>query len=229
MSKYANEEPMKASVGGGNYKPTPAGNHLSVCKGVVDLGTIDNTYEGKVTRKKMIQIYFEHPNLLDEEGNPFVTYLEEKFSMHKNANLRKLVNSWFAVTMTEEQAENFSAVSLLGCEAMVNVSIRTSKNGNEYNDIMGVSPIPAGVPLPKLIGEEFLFNYNLPFKTAEFELLDKLTQDKIRSSDEYLKLSGGGAQPAPAKAAAPAGATGNNPFAGAGGAQATVPPGTRPF
>lgn len=190
-SKYANENET-ASVGGGNFTPAPAGNHIANIIGIAILGTIETSFEGRISRKKMVRLYLELTNKKNEEdeGKPFVVGKDFTNSMHKNAGLRKLIEGGWG-SMTDDQAEVFNLVDLLGCQCMVNVSIETAtKSGKQYNDIIGLAPIPDGMPIPDPVNEEFLFNFNLPFKEAEFNRLENFVQDKIKTSDEWLALVG---------------------------------------
>jgi hypothetical protein len=224
MSKYANEV-VTGSLGG-KFTLAPAGNHAAVCIGFVDIGHVDNEYQGHVSKQRACRIYFELSNTIDEEneGKPFVVGQDYSFSMHSNANLRKMLNSWFGIKMDDVTAREFNHVNLLGCEGMVNVTVKTSGKGSEYNEVTSVTPMPSGMDLPVLKGEEFLFNYNPPFKQEEYDRLEKFVQDKIQTSEEWFKLFGG-SQPAQAsagKAAAPL-ATTPPPL------KATVGTGKRPF
>lgn len=224
-SKYSNEV-IESSMGGG-FTPAPSGNHLGVLVGVALLGTIDQTYKNVTSKKKMVRLYFELSNTINEEdeGKPFIVGVDLLNSMSPKSNMRKLINgAWGPIT--DEMAEKFNLVSLLGCQCMINVAVETAeKSGNQYNTVLGLSPIPDGVPVPVQKTEEFLFNFNPPFKQAEFELLEPFVQTKIKSSLEWLELVGA---PAPqVQATAPAGSV---PFAQQAAAPvATVAAGKRPF
>jgi hypothetical protein len=223
-SKYANEE--VGSEMGGNFTLAPAGNHKGVCIGVALIGTVDHEFEGKKSRRKTVRLYFELSNTTnpEDEGRPFIVGQDYLNSMNAKANLRKLLaGAWGKIT--DEQAERFNLVHLLTCQCLINVTVRKSAKGTEYNDILNLSPIPDGDPLPVQKTEEFLFNFNLPFKQAEFDRLEPFVQAKIKTSDEWVALVG---SPAPqAQTAAPAGAV---PFAQQTPApSATVPAGQRPF
>lgn len=225
MSKYDNEV-VESSLSGG-FTPAPAGNHIGVLVGVVLLGTIDTEFEGRVTRKKMLRLYFELSNTSnpEDEDKPFIVAKDYANTLGSKSNLRKLINgAWGPIT--DEQAEKLNLVKLLGCACMINVTVVTSqKSKNQYNDILNLSPIPDGVPMPVQKTEEFLFNFNLPFKEKEFNELEKFVQDKIKTSDEYQALVAN----APVQQAAPAG---NVPFATPGAQAQPAPQGAgakRPF
>lgn len=197
---YENEE-MTAAVGGNYALPDPA-NHVAICCGIVHLGTVDHTYEGKVTRKKMVRISFELVNtnhVFDEaKGNePFIVTKEFPFSMNKKAGLRKMLEAWRGASMTDDEAKAFNIVKLITAPCLVNVIIKTSGKGNKYVDIATVSQVPQGTNVPPLRKGTFLFNFNPPFKSDVFNSLPEYVQKVIKTSDEYLALSGAAQQPAP--------------------------------
>lgn len=196
MGKYDNEV-VESSLGGG-FTPAPQGNHKGVLVGVVLLGTIEQEYEGKVSRKKMVRLYFELSNTSndEDEGRPFVVAKDYLNSLNSKANLRKLLNGAFG-PITDKMVETFNMVRLLNCACLINVAIVKSAKGTEYNDILNLSPIPDGDPMPVQKTEEFLFNFNPPFKQLEFERLEPFVQAKIKTSDEYIALIGGVQQQAP--------------------------------
>lgn len=204
MSKYENEV-VESSTGGG-FTPAPAGNHLGVLVGVALLGTIDQSFKGVTSKKKMVRLYFELSNTINEEdeGRPFIVGVDLLNSMSSKSNMRKLINgAWGPVT--DAMAEKFNLVQLLTCECMINVAVVTAaSSGNQYNDVLGLSPIPDGVASPVQKTEEFLFNFNPPFKQAEFDKLEPFVQTKIKSSLEYAALVGAVPANTPQQAAPPA-------------------------
>ncbi len=213
-NKYANEEEHAAL--GGSFTPAPSGNHIATVIGIAIIGTIETEFKQVKSKKKMLRVYFELTNELnpEDENRPFVIGQDYANSLHKNANLRKdLEGGWG--TMTDAQAETFNLVNLLGCNCMVNLAIETSAKGSQYNDVLGLAPIPAGFPIPAPKNEIFLFNLNPPFKQAEFERCEKFVQEKIKSSDEYQKLL---SAPAPVQPAAAGFVPASN-----------VPAGNKPF
>jgi hypothetical protein len=212
MGKYDNEE-VKSTLGG-SFTPAPAGNHMGVCVGVAIIGTIDQEYEGHVSRKKMVRLYFELSNTLnsDDDDKPFIVGKDFLNSLNAKANLRKLLDGWRGSKMSNQEAEAFNLVKLLDHQCLINVAIKDSEKGGQYNDILNVSPIPDGVPVPVQKTESFLFNFNPPFKQAEFERLEKFVQDKIKTSDEYLALSGGATVATTAAAPVASVPAGKKPF-----------------
>ncbi len=212
-NKYAGE--TMHSETGGKIVLSPAGNHLSVCIGIVSLGTINKDYDGHPKKTKCLRAYFELTNTKNEEdeGRPFIVSEEYTDSLHSNSNLRKLLTGWFG-PITDKEADGFNLVNLIGCQGMCNVAIvKGEKSGKERNKIMGMTPIPEGVPMPELKGEPFLFNFNPPFKIDEFNNLEKWIQDIIKESDEYKAMEGVDVSaPAQAAAAPKATTTGKRPF-----------------
>jgi len=186
-------EEMHGDVG--SFTLAPAGNHPAICVSVVLIGTIDTTFKGNPVRKKLIRIGFELPKqrhvFNEAKGEePFVVYKEYTFSMG-NSNFKKMLESWRGEPFaSKEEAKKFNVVKLLGCECMANIVVKTSGNGNQYNDIATVTPLPDGLEVPAQSNKSTLFNFNPPFKTEVFNSLPEFIQNKIKSSDEYKALGG---------------------------------------
>jgi hypothetical protein len=213
-------EVMNSAIGG-NFKLTPAGNHLCRIYGIVSLGTADHEFTpegGKpvISHYKKIRLGFEllgQEHIFDPERGPepFVIWIEERDSMNKKSNLRKILKSWLAKEMTEEEAAKFNWVSLLGKEpgggarAMVNVIHKKTSKGNEVSEVAGITPAPTPVagqpPIPLGKIKPVLFNFNPPFKADVFKTLPEWIQKEIRRSDEYIKLVGADTTTTPANGA----------------------------
>jgi hypothetical protein len=190
---YDNEE-MTAGIGG-NFVLPPIGNQKGICCWFVDLGTIDHSYEGHVTRKKMCMVAYEltetnHVFKDGEEPQPFIVHKELPYTMNEKAGLRKLVDSWRGEKLTNDQAKAFNHVKMLGVPGLVNIVHKESAKGKKRAEILTVTGLPEEMKAPVARIKPLLFNFNPPFKTEEFNRLPKWIQDKIVTSDEYLKLAG---------------------------------------
>lgn len=178
----------------------PQGNHVARCYSMIHVGTIPTDYMGEQKMVNKIRITWELPNekhvFNDEKGaEPFVVTKEYTLSMSEKATLRKDLESWRGKAFTEQEADFFDVTKLLGVPAMVNVIHKTSKSGNDYAIVSGVSPMPKGFECPPQINDTFEFNF-----TDKYELLPSLPQwlrEKIEQSEEYKKKEGLDTTPIP--------------------------------
>jgi hypothetical protein len=136
------------SNGGGMYTPAPAGNHLSVCVGVIDIGHQERQFkpDAPVELVPEIVLVFE---LVDEQkegeaGNHFIL-VRNRASLNEKANLAKLISSWRGKPI--EADEEFDLSKLAGKPCMVAVSHQPSKKdpAKVYANVTGVTPLPKSV------------------------------------------------------------------------------------
>ena len=126
--------------GGGDFSPMPSGNHVAVCNMVVDLGlqlVRSQMYGDK--KKHQVYIRWETPDETiewqDRDGNmqagPRIIGRTFTVSLHENAALTGILESWRGRPFTEEEKQGFDITKLLGVPCMVNVT-HSQSNGKSY-------------------------------------------------------------------------------------------------
>jgi hypothetical protein len=168
----------------------PAGLHKAYCFGVVHLGTIDDTFKGEPKRTNKFRLYFElleakHTWNPDKGPESFIVEQDFTKSMARSANLRLLMNGYNGQDLTDDQAAKFNILDLAGCEMILNLIKKTSRNGNDRMEIISMTAPKATDAFPDKTQEDLIFTFTPPFKQAAFDRLPKFIQDKIKSSDEY--------------------------------------------
>jgi hypothetical protein len=191
---------MKAKQKGeGNFKPIPAGMHTAVCVGLIDLG-LQAGNNPKFAPAIKLALIFRTPDQLTDSGEPMSITAKLTCSMHKKANLRKIVENWFGKSFPDEEtAENFDLKHLLGRAALINVKHDT-KNDKTYANIAAVNPLPAAIPKPVVPAEDLIFydgDMTVEQKNAVWdripEWLQKLITEQLQPK---AAPAGGGEQPA---------------------------------
>lgn len=173
------------SGGNGDFKPTPAGNHVGICSMVVDLGKQrdqSQMYGEKIKHKVYISWELPHETITwtDREGNeksgPMRIGKTYTLSLHENANLRHDLESWRGRPFTEEERKGFDISKLAGAPAMVNVT-HEEKNGKTYANVTAVTPLPKGMEKPTL-NDNFLI-YDEDENRFNYEQLPEWLQKKV--------------------------------------------------
>ena len=180
--------------GGGEKTLAPVGNHIARCVQMIHIGTSEDEYNGKKYNKNTVRLSWELPDethvFTEEKGEePFLVSKEYTLSMSEKSNLRKDLESWRGKGFTDKQAEEFDITVLIGIPCMLNVIYKTSKTGNEYVHVSGISPLPKRVECPEQITPALEFNFEDGFDN--FEELPEWIQDKIKLSDEYKEKTAG--------------------------------------
>lgn len=179
--------------GGGNFSPMPVGNHVAVCNMVVDLGQQRSVGQYGEKIKPEVWIRWETPDEIidwtDKDGNaqsgPRVIGNTYTVSLHENANLRGMLESWRGRQFTEEERKGFDITKLLGAPCMINVT-HSEKNGKTYANVVSVTPLPKALkenPPKTSIGLLLYDDENV----ANYEQLPEWLQKKI---NDQIKPTG---------------------------------------
>lgn len=137
--------PAKSS---GDFEPVPAGNHVAICNGVIDLG-VQPGRGMYPDPKHEVYIRFELPEETisyvkdgEEISGPMSIGRRFTASMSEKANLRKFIEAWFGKRFpNDDAASDFDLALLLGKMCLLNVT-HTEKSGKVYANITNATPLP---------------------------------------------------------------------------------------
>ena len=134
-----------------DFEIAPAGNHIAILNGIVDLG-IQPGRGMYPTPRREVYIRFELCNERikfqkdgrDVEG-PMSIGRTFTASMSEKANLRKFIEGWFGKKFqTDGAAEAFEFKQLLGRKCLLNVT-HNERAGKTYANIESAAPLPKGM------------------------------------------------------------------------------------
>ena len=189
MSLYAESQ---STLG---FKPVPAGVHLARLYRIIDLGTQESNFEGKINHLHKIKFVWE-VHSQDEEGNPLVTDKGDPMIITKDytltwgekANLRKDLEAWRGKPFTPEEQRRFDLKNVLDKWCMINVSHKPRKQGNGvYANVVGITPVPSVVRssgLPAAFNPSALFTISEPDMDL-FESFGEFLKETIMKSPEW--------------------------------------------
>ncbi len=179
---------------------TPAGNYVARCISMIEIGTVEEEYLGKLKSLHKVRVTWEFPyelKVFDEAKGeqPVVISKEYTLSMYEKANLRKELESWRGKAFTPEEATSFDIEKLLGAPCMINVIHKPSEKdpSKVYERISAITPIAKGTVCPPQISPMFVLSYD-QWDDAKFEKLPDFIKDKIKSSKEYKAMTLGESQ-----------------------------------
>lgn len=160
--------------------------HVATVYSVVDLGTQETlNFETKEKEyKRKIKISFEFPNIMSDFGKwkqPVSISFTKNLSMHPKSALRPAVETIIGKKMTDEEASNFQFENLL----WKNVHILVKHNW-EYCNISDFL-VYEGDKI-EVINNPYIFDLD-NFDEKSWDRIYKDTQDKIKLSPEYIKIS----------------------------------------
>lgn len=172
----------------------PAGNYIARCYSMIHIGTVEEDILGEKKLLNKCRITWELPTEMrvfseDKGEQPIVISKEYTLSMHEKATLRRDLESWRGKSFTEEQAKQFDITKLLGVPCMLNIIHKTTKQGSTFAVISNISSVPKGFVCPEQINPTFEWNFEDKYDEFALNSFPDFIKDKIKSSDEYKKLT----------------------------------------
>lgn len=180
-----------------SFTQLETGSYPARCFQIVELGTIEEEYQGQKKRQKKVMLSFELPTELEEfkkgEGlKPRTLSKEFALSMHEKSTLFATIKAWFGKAPSAEQVKRFDVTQLLGKACMINV-----EHTNAGKPKIGtIAQVPKGFTIPDAIQKQVVLSYD-QWDEVLFQNLPAFIQNRIKESEEFKKMT------APAKTAIP--------------------------
>lgn len=193
-----------SEASGGNYTPTPEGQHIMVCSRIVDLGTQPGSPLFPAPKRK-IRIFWELPDerikYSDKDGvekeGPVLHSEQFTVSFHEKATLRQRLESWRGQPFKPEDfagpPNGFHLGKLLGIPALAQI-IHDHKDGKTYANLNSIMRPPKAMfdqYRNKIEGDRIFFDLD-DFNQREFDKLSDRLKETIRNSPEFQRLHGRG-------------------------------------
>jgi hypothetical protein len=139
---------VKQEQSGGSFEPIEAGLHLSVCYGVIDLGTHYNPTWDK--RQRKVLIMWELPDVridVEKDGQtvnlPRVLSNQYTLSLHEKSELYKHLISWRGKPFTPQELDGFNLFNIVGAPCQIQV-MPVERSGKTYTNITSIVSAPKG-------------------------------------------------------------------------------------
>lgn len=164
------------------------GQHLSVCTGLVDLGTQASNFAGYQTIAPKLMAFFDvvdqvHP----QSGKPLGIAKMYSASMHAKSRLRKDVESWFGEFSSRDEADMFELRRMLGQHCHLTIE-HTDNAVAPRAVIAAILPVPDDIKLPAAANEPLYFMLDRPDMEA-FARLPQKVKTMIEASPEWQDIA----------------------------------------
>jgi hypothetical protein len=178
-----------ANAGNSDFEQAPTGTELGICIKVIDLGTQEKEYEGKVSHRRQVLITWELPNALmtegDNTGKPFIVSKFYTASLNEKATLRHHLVSWRGREFTEQELAGFDPQNIIGKPCMLSL-VANNKGKTVVSSVMAA---PKGMPIPQQVNKSAYFSmYPGKFSMDAYESLSDGIKAIIAKSPEYQEL-----------------------------------------
>jgi hypothetical protein len=185
-----------------SIEPIEPGTYAARCYSMVHIGTNEEEIQGTKKTLNKVRMTFELPTELfvfkEENGEqPRVISKEFTLSMHEKSTLRPFLQAWRGQDFTEEEAQSFDVLKLLGVPCLLTIINKTSGKGKNYATITGASKLLKGMTAEEQINETFIFDYNENFSIDKIEDMPDFISEKIYSSIEFSAMQDEGEQLTP--------------------------------
>jgi len=167
----------------GTFELPPAGAVAARCNRIIDLGSQESVYEGKVSMKRKLLLSWELAESRTD-GSPFTISRRFGLSLHENAALRAFLQAWRGRPFTDDELAGFDLRKLINAPCLLNIA-HTQRNGKDYANILSISPLPKGMSAPELAAPAVLFDIDDPDASDTLETLSDGLQATITASPEW--------------------------------------------
>lgn len=173
----------------GSYTPAPAGSHIAMCYGVVDLGTQAFHWAGETNIRPQIALFFELSNEIMENGKPYTIAATMTMSSHKKSKLRGFLEAWRGVAFNDADFGKFNVSQLIGIPCMLNIIQTTKEDGSIKSKINGIMRVPKGTLPASMVNEKLHFTFD-DFSQDTYDKLTDYWKETIAKSPEYKQVKG---------------------------------------
>ena len=175
------------------FEKAPAGIHVAIAIRIVDVGTRQTEWKGQKKEQHQIMVTWELPNARMTEGEtagkPFIVSKFYTLSMYDNSRLRKDIDAWRGVKLTDKQADEFNITKLLKVPCMLQIIHETAKDGKEYANINAIMGLPAGTTVPPMTNDSYYLSLSAEyFDPAVFAKLGDKMRERIMETPEWKEL-----------------------------------------
>jgi len=176
-----------------SFKLVPAGTHMALCYGIVDLGTQVYSYQGEQKQARQCLVLWElHGEDADgnplslEDGRPLSLSQRYTLSLAEKAKLRKTLISWRGREFTAQELRGFDLRTIIGAPCMLTVT-HAVKGDKTFANVDTVTAVPAALKklgLPELVNKRTYFSFGY-FEQHEFDALTDGLKKIIMQSPEW--------------------------------------------
>lgn len=185
--------PIYATSSGSQKRETvPAANHVARCYQMIEIGTIEDNFQGEVKMLHKVRLTFELPfetRVFKEENGEQPMSISKEFtlSMHEKSTLRQMLQSWRGKAFTEAEAKKFDVAVLVGVPCMLNIIHKPKKDGEITAVISSITPLAKGTICPPQVNPSRVLSFD-SFDWNLFNSLPDFLKDKIKSSEQFRDL-----------------------------------------
>ena len=145
---------IATDAGGSDFEQVPTGTHNAICYKLVDAGTSLNEYQGEISKKHNVFIFWELPELRMADDRPMSINCQYTLSLNKLSKLRQHLQAWRNKSFTEEELNSFDLTKILGTTCKVDVGLTAGGNAK----VQGVFCSDGGAKKVATVNDQVVFD-----------------------------------------------------------------------
>ena len=145
---------IATDAGGSDFEQVPTGTHNAICYKLVDAGTSLNEYQGEISKKHNVFIFWELPELRMADDRPMSINCQYTLSLNERAKLRQHLQAWRNKSFTEEELNSFDLTKILGTTCKVDVGLTSGGNAK----VQGVFCADGGAKKVATVNDQVVFD-----------------------------------------------------------------------
>ncbi len=145
---------IATDAGGSDFEQVPTGTHNAICYKLVDAGTTLNEYQGEVSKRHNVFIFWELPELRMADDRPMSINCQYTLSLNKLSKLRQHLQAWRNKSFTEEELNSFDLTKILGTTCKVDVGLTSGGNAK----VQGVFCADGGAKKVATVNDQVVFD-----------------------------------------------------------------------
>lgn len=171
-----------------------AGEYPAVLYRIVDLGTHQESYQGKPRPNHKVLLSFVVPSFtvpLGDQIVPLILHKEYTLSLNELSNLRRDLNAMKGYDFLADEAANeipYDLSKLLGLAVLLKIEHRTGRDNRNKAEVGGYAPYPEDELLPENpLPLSILWLEQLDWPL--FNALNKRLRERIEGSAEFGRFT----------------------------------------
>ena len=160
-----------------------AGMYVARCYEIIHMGETFNEKFGKM--KDGMRLTWELPTeMRDFDGveKPIAVSKPYNLSMYGESHLRTDVEGWLGVKLSDEEADDYEQLDLLGKVCMLNI---VHSEDGKYANVATVTPLMKGISLPPSFNEARAFDFEENFDVNIEDRFPEFIWKKIKDSTQW--------------------------------------------
>ena len=170
---------------GNDIAPLAPGVYMAKCYLMADIGEQYNKMNDSWKTQIIIGWEIEDEYIeIDGQNHPRTMHKYYTNSLHKNATLRAVLETWRGRPFTSEELEGFDLRNIVGAGCQLQIEHKTKENGDIFANIKAIMALPRGM---KLSPPSQRICFDMDTDLGKLETMPKVVQNAVAKSRQMMQ------------------------------------------